>query len=272
MARLDLMKIKISAELSHICPLAEIKYQVKTLEEKGIYRIWVPDTIVSPWEYWIAATLAVENTENTEIGLGVTNPYTRSPVVLAQAVATLDSLSGGRISLSLGKGVPRFLEKAGLKHHEKGLEEAIQIIRNLIKGERVTFHGEVFRIDGMLLRTLPAARAIPIYLAAVGEPSWQMAAHIADGVSTFFTDDLLAKKQRFLSGSTLPVAVLVPFSVKKKDFFPQALNSPETLAGVVEKLDGWGISEIIIAYADLEDVETLPFFRANSHASAAGTT
>ena len=254
------MNIKISAELSHICPLADIKSQAKTLEEKGFYRIWVPDTIVSPWEYWIAATLVVTNTHHAGIGLGVTNPYTRSPIVLAQALSTLDSLSGGRICLALGKGIPRFLEKAGIKQHEKALEEAIQIIRGLSRGERVSFQGESFRVDGILLRTLPATKSIPIYLAAVGEPSWQLAAKIADGVSTFFTEDLLAKKQRFLTGNAIPLAVLVPFSVKKKDFFPEALNSPEKLTSMVEQLEGWGISELIIAYADLEDLDALPSF------------
>ncbi|MBI4595277.1 MAG: LLM class flavin-dependent oxidoreductase [Candidatus Tectomicrobia bacterium] len=251
------MNIKISAELSHICPLADIKLHAKALEKKGFDRIWVPDTIVSPWEYWIAATLVVENTKRVKVGLGVTSPYPRSPVVLAQALSTLNSLSGGRISLALGKGIPRFLEKAGLKHHDKAVEEAIQIIRGLVRGERVSFQGEVYQIDGLLLRTMPSSELIPIYLAAVGENSWKMALKVADGISTFFTDDLLEKKKNFLPDGNLPVAVLVPFSVKKKDFFPQALSSPEKLASIVQQLDSWGIAELILAYADLEDLDAL---------------
>ena len=72
-------KIKISAELSHLCPLTEIVQQARVLEDNGFYRVWVPDTIVSPWEAWLAASLITQNTSRLEIGLGVTNPYTRHP-------------------------------------------------------------------------------------------------------------------------------------------------------------------------------------------------
>lgn len=249
--------MKISAELSHICPLVDIGLHARVLEDKKFHRIWIPDTIVSPWEYWVASTLVVENTKQIKVGLGVTNPYARSPVILAQALSTLNNLSGGRISLALGKGTPRFLEKAGLKQHESAVEEAIHIIRGLVRGERVSFHGDVFQIDGMLLRTQPCSKAIPVYLAAVSESSWQLATKVADGISTFITDDLETKKEKLSQGKNLPVAVLVPFSVKRKDFFRHALNSPEKLAKTIEQLESWGIDELILAYADLEDVEAL---------------
>ena len=251
------MGMKISAELSHICPLVDIGLHARVLEEKGFYRIWIPDTIVSPWEYWVASTVVVENTRQIKVGLGVTNPYARSPVILAQALATLNNLSDGRISLALGKGTPRFLEKAGLRQHERGVEEAIQIVRDLVKGERVSFQGEVFQIDGMRLRTQPCSASIPIYLAAVSEGSWEVAKRVADGISTHMTQDLQAKKAKILGSKDMPVAVLVPFSVKRKDFFRQALNSPEALAKTIEQLESWGIDELILAYADLEDLDAL---------------
>ena len=251
------MIMRISAELSHICPVADIGLHARALEERKYYRIWIPDTIVSPWEYWIASTLVVENTKQTRVGLGVTSPYARSPVILAQALSTLNNLSGGRISLSLGKGTPRFLEKAGLQQHENAVEEAICIIRGLVSGERVSFRGEVFQIDGMLLRTPPGPEPIPLYLAAVSEGSWQLAAKTADGIATFITDDLKAKKKKFLRERELPVAVLVPFSARRKDFFRQALNSPGQLAATIEQLQSWGIDELILAYADLEDLDVV---------------
>jgi alkanesulfonate monooxygenase SsuD/methylene tetrahydromethanopterin reductase-like flavin-dependent oxidoreductase (luciferase family) len=249
--------MKISAELSHVCPLVDVGLHARVLEERKFHRIWVPDTIVSAWEYWVATTLVVENTRQSQVGLGVTNPYARSPVVLAQALATLNNLSGGRISLALGKGNPRFLEKAGLKQHESALQEAIHIIRGLVRGERVSFRGEVFQIDGMLLRTLPCAPSIPVYLAAVSERSWHLAAKLADGISTLLTDDLPAKIEKCRQGNVLPVAVLVPFSVKRKDFFRQAPSSPGKLAEIIGRLESWGVDELILAYADLEDLDAL---------------
>ena len=77
------MNIHISVELSHVCPLEEITEHAAALESLGYYRVWVPDTIVSPWEAWLAAGLIVQHTTHLKIGLGVTNPYTRHPMVVA---------------------------------------------------------------------------------------------------------------------------------------------------------------------------------------------
>ena len=101
--------------------------------------------LVSPWEAWLAASLIIQNTTRLRIGLGVTNPYTRHPVVMAQMACTLQTLSQGRLSLSIGKGMARFLEKAGVRQHEKAVEECVEIIRHLTKGERFSLEGEAFR-------------------------------------------------------------------------------------------------------------------------------
>src|SRR5437763_8676085 len=48
-----LMPIHVSAELSHVCPLEDITAHAAALELGGFYRVWVPDTVVSPWEAWL---------------------------------------------------------------------------------------------------------------------------------------------------------------------------------------------------------------------------
>ena len=86
------MKIRISTELSHVCPLDEITRHAIALETHGFHRVWVPDTVVSPWEAWLAASIIMQHTSRIQIGLGVTNPYTRHPVVVAEmASAALTS-------------------------------------------------------------------------------------------------------------------------------------------------------------------------------------
>ena len=96
------MTIRISAELSHVCPLDEIGSHAALLEDIGFYRVWVPDTLVSPWEAWLAASIILHRTSHLKVGLGVTNPYTRHPVVTAQMAATMQGQSGGRLVLSIG--------------------------------------------------------------------------------------------------------------------------------------------------------------------------
>jgi len=248
-------KIKISAELSHLCPLADIVRQARVLEDKGFYRVWVPDTMVSPWEAWLAASLIIQNTSKLRIGLGVTNPYTRHPVVMAQMACTLQALSQGRLALSIGKGIARFLEKAGIGQNEKAVEECVTILRSLTNGERFSFEGQAFRLDAVRLRMDPSEKKIPIYLAAIGPSGWETAARVADGVATIWSKNIKESRQRYLNGKPLPLAVLVPFSQSQPDFFPNTVQSGEILAEQVAELEEAGVDETIIAYGDRKDLK-----------------
>ncbi|MBW1789245.1 MAG: LLM class flavin-dependent oxidoreductase, partial [Deltaproteobacteria bacterium] len=93
------MTIHISVELSHVCPLQDIARHVAMLETAGFHRVWVPDTMVTPWEAWLAANLVAQHTTRLRIGVGVMNPYTRHPVVMAQMASTMQHLCDGRLAL-----------------------------------------------------------------------------------------------------------------------------------------------------------------------------
>jgi alkanesulfonate monooxygenase SsuD/methylene tetrahydromethanopterin reductase-like flavin-dependent oxidoreductase (luciferase family) len=250
------MAIKISVELSHICPLEDITKHAAALESNGYFRVWVPDTVVSPWEAWLAASIIMQHTNRLEIGLGVTNPYTRHPVVVAQMAATMQHLSSGRLTMSIGKGIGRFLEKAGIEQHASAVEECITVLRKLIAGERTSFDGKAFHIDGMRIRTLVPDEAVPIYLAAIGTASWEAAMRVADGVATIWGDTTAQTRRQVMTERTLPTAALIPFSLNREDFFEHRLSSLEDLQEGIEKLEKEGLDEVIIAYADMVDLET----------------
>lgn len=251
------MTIRISTELSHVCPSEEITKHATALDTLGFYRVWVPDTVVSPWEAWLAASLVMHHTSRIQIGLGVTNPYTRHPVVIAEMASTMQQYSGGRLTLSLGKGIGRFLEKAGITQHEKAVEECITVVRGLITGERISFSGNVFNIDAIRLRTRPPDTPVSIYLAAVGPTSWESAGRVADGVATFWSDTLTEMRRRFIKERPLPVAVLIPFAQSKSDFFEGQVTSLDQLRDRVATLEKQGIDEVIVAYGDMKDLETV---------------
>jgi alkanesulfonate monooxygenase SsuD/methylene tetrahydromethanopterin reductase-like flavin-dependent oxidoreductase (luciferase family) len=250
------VSIRISAELSHVCPLEEITTHAIALETRGFYRVWVPDTVVSPWEAWLAASVIMHATSHLQIGLGVTNPYTRHPVVVAQMAATMQRLSGGRLTLSLGKGIGRFLDKAGIQQHDTAVEECVTILRGLIAGERTSFSGAAFQIDAMLLRTIPPQTAVPIFLAAIGSAGWQSAMRVADGVATVWSDTLAETRQQWMAERTLPTVVLIPFAQTRTDFFARRVSSLDELQRRIALLDAAGFDEVMVAYADLEDLET----------------
>ena len=249
------MTIHISAELSHVCPLEEITQHAAALESHGYHRIWIPDTVVSPWEAWVAAGIVMHHTHHIGIGLGVTNPSTRHPVVVAQMAATMQNYSGGRLAISMGKGIGRFLEKAGIDQHAATVEECIDLLHRLIAGERTSLDGDAFRVDGMLLRTSPPETRVPIYLAAIGPDSWDTALRVADGVATFWNKFAAENHRRAMETRYMPTAALVPFSVSPGEFFGKKIESVDELAQQVDRMEKAGFDEVIIAYRDPADIE-----------------
>jgi alkanesulfonate monooxygenase SsuD/methylene tetrahydromethanopterin reductase-like flavin-dependent oxidoreductase (luciferase family) len=247
--------IRISVELSHICPLDELMVHAATIEAHGFYRVWVPDTVVSAWEAWLAASIIMQTTRRVQIGLGVTNPYTRHPVVVAQMAAMLQRYSGGRLALSLGKGIGRFLDKAGIQQHDTAVEECVAIVRRLMAGERTSFAGTAFQIDAMLLRTVPPETPVPIFLAAIGPAGWESAMRVADGIATVWGDMLAATRQHWMAERTLPTAVLIPFAQTRTDFFTRPVASLAELQRRVMVLETARFDEVIVAYADLADLD-----------------
>ena len=250
------MAIKISAELSHICPLEEIKSHADALETYGFHRVWVPDTVVSPWEAWIAASLIMQQTVRLQIGLGVTNPYTRHPVVVAQMAATMQQQSGGRLAISIGKGIELFLEKAGIKQHATAVEEHITLLRSLVNGERTRLRGGLFHIDAVKLRTRPPDTPLPIYVAATGPSGWDCGMRVADGVATIFNNTIAETRRNYMTDRILPVAVLIPFALSQANFMKGQVTSIDKLHQRISYLEKQGFDEVIVAYGDVTDLET----------------
>jgi len=227
---------------------------VRLLEENDFYRIWVPDTVVSPWEAWLVGGLIIQQTERINIGLGVTNPYTRHPVVMAQMAGTLQSISQGRLALSLGKGIARFLEKAGIEQNKSAVTECMTIMRHLINGERFSLNGQAFKVDGLRLRITPPVNKIPFYQAVISASGWEDASRTADGISTIWNEKIMERRDRYLAHNPLPVSVLIPFSLKA-GFWPNQVQSGPELIARINELEEASFDEVIIAYGDLTDLE-----------------
>lgn len=108
----------------------------------------------------------------------------RSPLVMAQTLASLDELSGGRIMLSPGACTATHSKRHGLEHVKApvALREYVEAIRLILSGERVSYHGEVVHFDDVELGWEPVRKEIPIYLPATSKTGLRLAGKIADGV------------------------------------------------------------------------------------------
>lgn len=251
------MTIHISVEFSHVCPLDEIVRHAAALETGGFHRVWVPDTMVTPWEAWLAASLIAQHTTRLQIGVGVMNPYTRHPVVVAQMASTLQHFCSGRLSLSIGSGVGWVLDKAGIVQHTSAVEECITSVRSLIAGKRTSMDGHAFRIDGVRIRIIPPENSVPIYLAAVSPDSWETAMRVADGVATFWNEEMVETRQRVMTDRHLPTAALIPFTLSPEGIFGQKTISANELGTCLEAMKEAGIEEMMVGYRDLADLETI---------------
>ena len=152
----------------------------RTAEEAGFDSIWVGDHYLyrddgrperGPWEAWTLLAGLATVTERVRIGPLVACLNFHPPVVLAKVAATVDELSGGRLVFGLGAGWNRTeFDALGIsyEHRAARFEEAFEIVRRLLAGERVSFGGRWHTTDDAVLLPRPARRP-PLMIGSTGE-------------------------------------------------------------------------------------------------------
>ncbi len=162
----------------------EVVAKVKIADELGYDSIWLGES----WGYELFTSMTdlVRATKRIKVGAGIANVYSRSPAVIASTIATLDERSGGRIVLGLGPS------SANVNEHWHGVpfqkpvqrtREYVEIIRMILRGEKLIYHGEFFNLErGFKLRFNPIRKEVPIYIAAMGPKNVVQSGEIADGV------------------------------------------------------------------------------------------
>ena len=159
----------------------ELLRLVALAEEAGYSELWYTD-IRFETEAYMSLALAARQTERLLLGPGVSDPYTRHPILIAAAIATLDQISGGRAQLGLGTGSS--LANIGLVQDRpvRALREAIELIRMVLAGGPVKYEGEIYRVISGKLNFTPVRTAIPIFVASHSRQTLKLSGRIADGV------------------------------------------------------------------------------------------
>ncbi len=163
---------------------AELKAYGQIAEDLGYDSLWVTERYFHEETFSLLGFLAAA-TERLRLGVGVVNPYTRHPALLAMGAATLDRISGGRIMLGMGRS-ERFViqDRMGIPYtRPRGtLEEAVTHMRALLSGERLDTADGIFHLHHASLALHPMQNPLPIYLAAIGPKALRLAGRVADGV------------------------------------------------------------------------------------------
>src|SRR5712691_7524188 len=135
-------------------------------------------------EVYACLTLCALRTRRIRLGPCVTDPYARHPALTAMAIATLDEISNQRAILGIGAGISGFAELGiDRKKPARAIREAIELIRMLLRGEKLTYKGEVIQFTEGKLSFAPVRSEIPIYVASNGPIGQKTAGAVADGAS-----------------------------------------------------------------------------------------
>ncbi len=155
-------------------------------------------------------------TARVRLGTGATLLALNDPVRVAEEIATLDLLSGGRIEFGVARGgpFPEQYRQAGLPSAEVARArtfEALALVQRLWREPSTRFHGEFFRYDDIAIHPRPLQQPVPVWLASLSGDALRLAAEHGYGLMATPSADLA------------PVAAQVAAERARRGDFPFAI-------------------------------------------------
>jgi probable F420-dependent oxidoreductase len=169
-------------------------------EEAGYDSIWVYDHLLyrpddsnatfGIWEGWTVLSALAAVTNRVELGTLVLCNQFRNPAIVAKMAHTLDEVSGGRLILGIGAGWNQAeFDAFGIPFDNRvaRLEEALQILKPLLRDGHVDFDGTYYRAhDCEIAPMSPRDGGPPLMVGAFGPKTIRLAARYADMWNTAF--------------------------------------------------------------------------------------
>ena len=177
----------------------EYAAMARAAEDAGFNSVWVGDHYLyrgdgrperGPWEAWTVLSALAAITERVRLGPLVASLAFHNPAVLAKKAATLAEISGGRFDLGVGAGWNRTeFDAFGLPFDRRAsrFEEAFEIVRRLLAGERVTREGRFHSVNDAVLMPTPRQRP-RLVTGTEGDRLLRATLPHVDGWNTWFDD------------------------------------------------------------------------------------
>ncbi len=159
--------IKFGVTYSERPDFTDLPAYARRIEDLGFDSIWVTENISSgapALECFTALSFMAAHTSKLMLGPSVMLLPLRNPILVAQTVASLDILSGGRIVLGVGVGndTPDLAAHGGnARERASRSDESLEIIKRLWTEDSVTFHGKHFDMDDYHLVPKPVQKPHP---------------------------------------------------------------------------------------------------------------
>ena len=147
----------------------------RTAEELGFDTIGIGDSQSLYREAFLTAALCAQATKRVKFGPRVINPMTRHPAVSASGAATLQEIAPGRALLGIGSG-DSSVHNAGVRPARMAeMREYTVAIRDMLTKGEAQYQGETTKFTW-------GPVDVPLYVAASGPKTLELAGEIADGV------------------------------------------------------------------------------------------
>jgi probable F420-dependent oxidoreductase len=269
------VKIRIGVGLGAAAHPGEFPAAVDRLEELGIDSLWLSEVVFDAQiEPFVGMAHALARTTRLKVGTGVSILPGRNPVLVAKQLASLAGLAPGRVLPVFGLHPARPRER-GLFPVPAGrrgavFDEALELLRLLLRDDEVTFHGQFFAIEAAGIAP-PSGKPLDIWLGGSGPAALRRVGKLADGwLGSFITPAEARVKREAIQAAAadagreieadhfgvslavaegdIPAELRALASLRRPDVDPEALVAPgwDGARRLVEEFVAAGLSKFVI--------------------------
>jgi probable F420-dependent oxidoreductase len=152
------------------------------LAEAGYTDIWTSE--VNATDAFAPLLVAAQRTPALRLGTSIAGVFSRSPALMAMNALAVAELSDQPIYVGVGSSSQNMVEQwhgTAFDRPYQRVRDTVRVLRAAFAGERVTFHGDSFDIDGFRLGRIPP-HPPRILVAALREGMLRLAGREGDGV------------------------------------------------------------------------------------------
>jgi alkanesulfonate monooxygenase SsuD/methylene tetrahydromethanopterin reductase-like flavin-dependent oxidoreductase (luciferase family) len=156
--------------------------RAQLMEQLGLDDIWITEDLFFSGGI-AAAYTALQATDHLNVGIGILPALARNAVFTAMELGVLARLYEGRVLAGIGHGMVDWMSSVGASVGSPvtALEEHLRVVRQLLIGEHVTFHGRYVSVEDAHLEHRPRVPP-PVFAGVRGPRSIDAAARLADGI------------------------------------------------------------------------------------------
>jgi probable F420-dependent oxidoreductase len=162
--------------------MAELPAVLDELAAAGYSDIWTSE--VNATDAFAPLLIAAQRVPRLRLGTSIAGVFSRSPALMAMSTLAVAELSDQPVYVGVGSSSQNMVEQwhgtAFVQPYQR-VRDTVRFLRAAFAGERVTFHGDTFEVDGFRLGRVPP-HPPRILVAALREGMLRMAGRESDGV------------------------------------------------------------------------------------------